>query len=147
MNQDATSRRRTPVHLWIVGILSLLWNSMGAYDYLGTQMWRESHLASMTPAMRAYIDAFPSWAIAAWAFGVWGAFAGSILLLMRSRWAVWAFAISILGLAGSTIYQFAISDGISVMGKGAASFNAVIWVVAIALLFYAVRQRQKGVLA
>ena len=32
------ARRRTPVHLWIVGILALLWNLMGAFDYLATQL-------------------------------------------------------------------------------------------------------------
>ena len=28
----------TPKHLWIAGILSLLWNGYGAYDYLMTEL-------------------------------------------------------------------------------------------------------------
>ncbi len=31
-------RTRTPVHLWIVGVLALLWKGMGAFDDLATQM-------------------------------------------------------------------------------------------------------------
>ena len=34
MNQSTT---KTPVHLWIVGFLAVLWNSGGAYDYVATQ--------------------------------------------------------------------------------------------------------------
>jgi hypothetical protein len=40
-----------------------------------------------------------------WALGVWGALAGSMLLLLRSRRAVTAFAASLVGLAVSTGYQ------------------------------------------
>ena len=29
---------RAPMHLWIVGVLSLLWNAMGVFDYLATKL-------------------------------------------------------------------------------------------------------------
>jgi hypothetical protein len=35
---------RTPVHLWIVGILSLLWNAMGCFDYVMTRMRNTDYL-------------------------------------------------------------------------------------------------------
>lgn len=146
MSEVATSPRRTPVHLWIVGVLSLLWNAFGAFDYLASQLPIESYLAQFTPEQRTYFESFPAWSVAFWALGVWGAFAGSILLLLRSRWAVWSFGISLVGLAGSTVYQFALSDGVAVMGSVAMVMNAVIWVIAILLFVYAVRQRKNGVL-
>ena len=34
-----------PKHLWIVGILSLLWNAMSAFDYKMTQTKNESYMA------------------------------------------------------------------------------------------------------
>ena len=27
---------KAPVHLWIVGILAVLWNAVGAFDYFAT---------------------------------------------------------------------------------------------------------------
>ena len=33
---------KTPVHLWVVGILAVLWNSAGAFDYSATQFRVES---------------------------------------------------------------------------------------------------------
>ncbi len=137
---------RTPVHLWIVGVLSLLWNFMGVFDYLATQLKAEFYLSQFTPEQLAYFQSFPAWMVAGWALGVWGAFAGSIGLLLRQRWAVWAFAVSIAGMVVSSIYSFGLSDGAEVMGSGGVVFTVVIWVVAILLLFYARTQARNGVL-
>ncbi|MCP4895894.1 MAG: hypothetical protein GY906_02880, partial [bacterium] len=38
-------RRGTPIHLWIVGVLALLWNAMGAFDYLATQLKLEFYMS------------------------------------------------------------------------------------------------------
>jgi hypothetical protein len=140
----APSRR--PVHLWIVSILALLWNSFGAFDYVATQSKLDFYLAQFTAEQRDYFASFPAWMEAAWAFGVWGAFVGSIGLLLARGWAVWAFAISVAGLAASTIFNFGMSDGAEVMGQGAVGMTAFIWVVAVALLVYSTRLRSRGVL-
>jgi hypothetical protein len=143
---SAEGPRRTPVHLWIVGVLSLLWNFMGVFDYLATQLGAEFYLSQFTPEQMAYFEGFPSWMVAAWAFGVWGAFAGSIGLLLRKAWAFWAFALSILGLVFSSLYSFVLSNGIEIMGSGGAIFTVLIWIVAILLLLYAQAQKKSGVL-
>ena len=44
-----TAQARTPVHLWIVGILSLLWNCFGAYDYLMTRTHNMEYLKTAMP--------------------------------------------------------------------------------------------------
>jgi hypothetical protein len=103
---------RTPVHLWVVGFLSLLWNCFGAYDYTMTRMRNMDYLASMTPpgvdpnAMLGYLDGMPMYAQFGWGLGVWAALVGSILLLMRHRFAVWAFGASIVGMMLSFGYMF-----------------------------------------
>jgi len=131
---------------WIVSILSLLWNAFGAFDYTMTNLRVPSYLAQFPPGMMDVIDAFPIWVMAAWALGVWGAIAGSILLLMRSRFAVHAFAVSLAGLAASTVYQLGLDlpEGMKSMEVG--FMNLVIWAGALFLLWYAVRQRKARVL-
>ena len=81
-----TEAVKTPWHLWLVGVVSLLWNAFGAYDYTMTNLRNQAYLDSMGyPAEGiAYLDAFPIWAHSGWALGVWGAVIGSVLLLMRS---------------------------------------------------------------
>ncbi len=138
---------KAPVHLWIVGILSALWNAFGCYDYLMTQTGNASYLAMFTAEQRAYFDSYPTWMDASWAFGVWGALAGSLLLLARSRHAVAAFAVSLLGLAIGTAYQYLLSSPPPEMSSNMmVGMNLAIWAVAIALLMYALRMRRNGVL-
>jgi hypothetical protein len=137
---------RAPRHLWIVGVLSLLWNAFGATDYLLTQTNNEAYLSQFTPEQLAYFTDFPAWATAAWALGVWGALAGSILLLMRRRLAMQAFGVSLAGMAISFAYQYGASDVMAVMGGSIVVFTVVIVVVGIALFAYARRQAARGVL-
>ena len=58
---------------------------------------------------KAFFASFPVWMKAFWAIGVWGAIAGSLLLLLRSRHAVTAFGLSLAGLAINSFWQFALS--------------------------------------
>lgn len=96
--------RKTPIHMWIVGIVTLAWNSIGAFNYCITQMRHPLAMAGLTPQQIAYFESFPLWAEVAWALGVWGAIAASILLLLRYRHAVTAAAVSLLGLAGTSLF-------------------------------------------
>lgn len=138
---------RRPVHLWIVGALATLWNAFGCFDYLMTQTRNEQYLAGFTDPQRVYFESFPVWMEAVWAFGVWGGLAGSLLLLARSRHAVTAFAVSLAGLAVSTVYQYVLaSPPEDMMTGGMLAMNLLIWAVAIALLVYALRMRRRGVL-
>ena len=139
-------RAKTPIHLWIVGVVALLWNLMGAFDYLATQTRMESYMANFTEEQLEYFYGFPAWMVACWAFAVWGALAGAIGLLLRKRWAVWMFGISLIGMILTTIYNFGLSNGAEIMGTGAVIFTAIIWVVAIFLLLYSRRLAKQGVL-
>lgn len=136
---------KTPVHLWIVGLLSLLWNAMGAFDYSATELRLEFYMARFTQEQLDYFYGFPAWAIAAWAIAVWTSLLGSIGLLLRRRWAVWMFGLAIAGLAITTLYNL-MSNGFELMGDGAAVFSAIIWAIAALLLFYSLKMAGRGVL-
>jgi hypothetical protein len=139
-------RTRAPWHLWLVGILALLWNAMGAFDYLATQMRWEPYMSQFGESELAYFYGIPAWAVAAWAIAVWGGLLASVGLLLRKRWAVLVFGLSLAGLAVSTLHTFGLSEGAEVMGTTGAIFTAVIWIIAILLFFYARAQAKKGVL-
>ncbi|MGQ2936914.1 MAG: hypothetical protein ACT6RK_22730, partial [Sphingopyxis sp.] len=97
---------------------------------------------------QAYFASFPVWANIGWALGVWGSLLGSLLLLVRSRHAVTAFLVSLIGLALSSVYQFGMHYGdlMRMFGAFPMIFTAVIWVIAIALFLYARSQAARGVL-
>lgn len=142
-----TARAKTPWHLWAVGAVTLAWNGFSAFDYLMTQTRNAAYMANFSAEQRDYFQAFPTWVEATWALGVWGAVAGSVLLLLRSRFAVWAFAVSLVGLLGTTVWQYGMGNlPDSLTGPGYTIFAVVIWAVAIALFLYARRMQARGLL-
>ncbi|MCW3796294.1 hypothetical protein OMW55_00520 [Sphingomonas sp. BN140010] len=141
--------RRTPWHLWAVGIVALLWNGFGAVDYLMTRTRNEAYLGQMgdPQVILNYIDAFPTWASIGWGLAVWGAVAGSLLLLLRSRHAVTAFALSLMGMALSFGWQYLGPPPPPVMTEGPnAVMPILIAVAAVLFLAYAGRALTRGLL-
>jgi hypothetical protein len=150
---DDVQTAKAPMHLWIVGLLSLLWNGFGSYDYLMTRMRNLDYFRSMAPdsdpeAMLAWVEAFPFYAQFGWGLGVWMGLLGSILLLMRNRWAVPVFGLSLLGALLGLGYQIlAAPPPPPPMDEGAfALMPWVIILIAAALYYYAYRQKRTGVL-
>jgi len=127
----------TPWHLWAVGAVALLWNCIGAFDYTMTESRNAAYLAAFTPEQLAYFAGLPKWVVATWATGVWGGVLGSLLLLLRQCRAQQVFAVSLAGMAITFLHNYALSDGIRIMGGGAVVFSAVIFSIGWALLFYA----------
>lgn len=136
----------TPWHLWLVGVLALLWNGIGAFDYLMTQTRNASYMSQFTPEQLAYFYAFPSWVVSSWALSVWGAVLGSVLLLLRKRWAVTVFGVALATMVITTIYNFGLTSGADVMGTFGVIFSVVIFAIAVALFLYARHLASLGVL-
>ncbi|MFZ1744260.1 MAG: hypothetical protein WAT93_15540 [Pontixanthobacter sp.] len=134
---------KTPWHIWVVGLLTLLWNSLGITSYLMTELGKLEALG-FPPDQIAYFDAMPGWAIALWALGVWGAFFGSVLILLRSRFAVPALLVSVLGLIGTTVYE-RVSTTIPAELDNVV-LSAAIWILTFGTLIYASRMRRAGVI-
>jgi len=141
---EATS---APRHLWIIGVVTLLWNLMGAFDYLMTQTRNESYMARFEPAQLEYFYSFPVWLEAFWALAVWGGLLGSVLLLMRKGFAAPVLLVSFVTMLVTTVYNFGFSDGLDTMGAEGAGFTAVIFIVALGLWLYAKAMRTRGVLS
>ncbi|APE26971.1 hypothetical protein [Aurantiacibacter gangjinensis] len=146
-------RASTPWHLWVIGIASLLWHAVGANDYVMTQTRNMDYLRMSAEnanvpldVMLDYFTTFPAWADAAWAFGVWGALAGSILLLLRSRFATFAFYASLAGLFVSTIHQIVGDVPPELSSPFFWAFTGFIIVVTVALAVYCRRMTARGVL-
>ncbi|MET0338348.1 MAG: hypothetical protein ABW063_11395 [Caulobacter sp.] len=139
-------RAKAPWHLWVVGVLSLCWNAFGGFDYIMTQIGDDQYLAALTAEQRAYVAGLPVVMATAWAVGVWAAVAGSVLLLMRSRWAFHAFALSLAGIVVSILYGNLVLHVSEVMAPSALYMNAVITVVGLFLTWYARFLVKRGVL-
>lgn len=143
---DAAKGAGAPKSFWIISAVSLLWNAFGGFDYTMTKLRDPGYLANFPPEMMPYLDAMPVWASVLWALGVWGALAGSILLLLRSRHAVAAFFLSMIAALGSFAYQFGGGMPASMRTSGFLGMTAVIIVSVVFFWWYARKVRAQGFL-
>ena len=143
---------RTPIHLWIVGGIATLWNGFGCFDFFMTRTKGAAYIESMMPtidgdAMMAYINSFPIWAAFGWGLGVWAGLVGSILLLVRHRWAVAVLGLSLIGAVVGIGYQLANPVGIVEVSQGVnGMMSYIIIAIALALFIYARAMQRNGVL-
>ena len=138
----------TPWHIWAVGIISLLWNAMGAMDFTMSNLQTDSYMAQLNEAQAAFFTGFPLWVTLSWGVAVFGAVLGSVLILMRKRLAVPVFLVALVALLVTSLHNFVLSDIkiTDIAGSGAMIFTAVIFVVAFLLLFYSKAQAKSGAL-
>ena len=65
---------KTPWHLWVVGVVGILWNGFGAADFVMTMTMGEAWLRmmKMTEAQIAFMHTYPAWMYVVWFAGTWG---------------------------------------------------------------------------
>lgn len=144
MNDTIDAPTKAPWHLWVVGILTLLFNSVGGFSYTMTRLGRLEQLG-MSEAEIAFFESAPVWSNASWALGVWGAITGSVLILLRSRFAVHAVIVAIIGLLGSNYWQYGVATDVPESLQSPA-LTVMIWVSTLFMLFYSTRMVRAGVL-
>ena len=143
--------RRAPTHLWIVAVVATLWNALGAYDYLMTRMRNMDYLSSMPGIdandLLAWVDSFPIWAQFGWGLGVWAGLIGSLLLFARSRYAVWAFALSLVGIVLGIGYQLLAAPPLrGAEGALHTLMPLAVIVIGVALFVYSRAMDRRGAL-
>lgn len=147
MTNETTSAPRTPWHLWLVGVAGLLWSALGAFDYLMTQTENEGYMSQFTPEQLDFFYGFPTWVVFFWAIAVWGGVLGTILLLSRKRLAAPVLGVSFLSMLVTSVRNFVLVDGASIMGTTGTIFSVLIFAFALGLWLYARAMARRGVLA
>ena len=134
-----------PKWFWIVSVVLLLWNLMGLAVF-GIMMTMIGNAEAMTAAnlndeQQALINATPSWVNISFAVAVIFGVLGCIALLMRRKFAIPLFVISLLGVLAQNTYVFLMSNTVELMGVGLAP---IVITVAILLIPFAIFCAGKG---
>ncbi len=139
---------KAPWHLWLVGVIAVLFNSIGVFDFVMVMAQGAQYMASagMKPEQIAHYQNMPGWMTAVWAIGVWSAFLASILLLMRRKLAFPVFVLSLAAFLISLVYTYVLTDGGTVMGRQMAITSAVIAILLLFFSWYAHAMGKRGVL-
>jgi len=141
------TKNKAPWHIWVVGIIMLLWNSIGCIDFTMTQFNPETWLDKYTQTQRAYFLSFPIWANIAWACGVWGGFLGALMLLFRSSYALSFYGISLGGLIISNVFHLTSADNLELVGGiTGIAFTCFLALIAVLQIWYSRKMIVAGVL-
>lgn len=119
---------------WIFAAVGLLWNLMGCLNYI--MQANADAVAQMPELYQAIIAARPAWATAAFAIAVFGGAVGCILLLLRRRVASAAFVVSLIAIAGHSVFTLRVA--------GVTPSLVLVVLVGVALLWYTSIARRSG---
>ena len=139
---------KAPWHLWLVGVIAVLFNAIGVFDFGMSMAQGPKYMASagMTPDQIAHYQTMPAWMTMVWAVGVFGAFSASILLLMRRKRAFAVFVLSLAAFLVSLLYTYVLTDGGAIMGRQMAMTSAMIALLLVLFSAYARWMGARGVL-
>jgi hypothetical protein len=135
-------------HLWVVGLVSLVWNAGSCYSQVMVLTHNERYFRAgqMTPEMVEYFTTRPLLYDLAANVSVWGGVVAAIGLLMRKSWTVPWVVVSQAAMGLNCIYTLVSPDANKALGaKG--SIPAIILVVLGALLVvYTIKMKRHGLL-
>ena len=132
-----------PWHFYAAGICGVVWGAFSVLRFFAFQLGMLGTSAIADLQLVPFLD-LPMTITAAWAMCSIGALAGAVFLLLRSRWAVQAFTISLVGLMATSLYQFGmVANPISIYDM---PINFAVWVIALLSLHYASRAHAHGLL-
>ena len=139
--QNGPARPRALV--W-VAIAALVWNLIGLAMFWMQVTMDPAQLATLPQPQREVHLATPGWVNVAFAFAVLGGVLGALALLLRRRWAVPMFQVSLLGLLVQMAGAYLVTPAWSAYGPAGLAMPVLLLAIALALLFYARRCAARG---
>jgi hypothetical protein len=124
----------TPTWFKVVAVLALLWNLLGCLAFFSDLRLSPEDLAKLPEAQQALYAMRPGWAVAATAIAVFGGVLGAVGLLVRRKWALPVFALSLLGILVQDFGLFVLAKGASLAGPVAIVMQGIVLAIGIGLV-------------
>lgn len=132
-----------PKWYWIASALALVWMIIGVLAWFADLMMDEAALAKMSAAQQQLYASRPQWIFIVYAIAIFTGLLGAIGLLMRKRWAVVAFAVSLCAIVVQFGYTFTALNAIGLLGPATAlPFPLVIFTIGLLLLGLAIKAKK-----
>ena len=127
MDEDATENDATEssdktspsVWFWVISIIALLWYLMDMSAFFMRVLMTDDVIKAMPDNQQHLYRNMPLWVNIVFAGEVFGGALGCVGLLLRKKWALPLFVVSILGVLSQTFHIYILSDAISTMGTPA----------------------------
>lgn len=128
---------------WIVAVFALVWNLIGvAMWYLQINMTPEKLVAVPEVERRVY-EVMPLWVEIAFAVAVFAGVLGALGLLLKKRWAIAMFLLSLIGVLVQVIGVQVATPAWAAFGPAGLVLPAVLLAIALFLLWYAKKAKAR----
>lgn len=133
-----------PKWFWVISILALLWYLMDMSAYVMRTFMLQDMLMNMPEEQQRLYITMPSWVNAVFAAEVFGGLFGSICLLLKRRFALTLYLISIVGVLLQTSYIYFLSDAIQVIGQAVIIMPLIAILIGIGMILFSKSAIVKG---
>jgi hypothetical protein len=127
-------KKSPPVWFWVISIIALLWFLMDISAFFMRVLMTDDGINAMPANQQHLYRNMPVWVNIVFAGEVFGGALGCVGLLLRRKWALSLFAVSILGVLSQTFHIYFRSDAISVMGASAVVMPLVAILIGIGMI-------------
>jgi len=135
MHTTAASPRRWT--FWVIAFIALLWNLIGMAFFVMQVRLTPEMLAAMPAAQRAVYAATPAWINIVFGVAVVSGVLGAISLLLKKRWAVPLFLVSLLAIVVQLVGAYAVTPVWQSSGAAGLALPVMLVVIALYLWWYA----------
>lgn len=126
-----------------VAFFALIWNVMGVIAFISQITMTAEMLAKLPQAEQDLYANIPLWATIAFALAVWGGLLGCIALMLKKSIACQLFVLSLIGVCVQMFHSFFISNSFDVFGPGGAIMPVMVIIIAIALVRFSFKAKNR----
>jgi ABC-type xylose transport system permease subunit len=134
----------TPVWFWVISVIALAWYLMDTSAFFMRVLMTEEAIKAMPENQQHLYRDMPLWVNIVFACEVFGGTLGCISLLLRKKWALPLFVISLLGVLAQTSNIWFLTDAVSAMGAPAVMMPIVAIIIGTAMVSLAKSAIPKG---
>jgi len=134
---ESSDKTSPSVWFWVISIIALLWYLMDMSAFFMRVLMTDDVIKAMPDNQQHLYRNMPLWVNIVFAGEVFGGALGCVGLLLRKKWALPLFVVSILGVLSQTFYVYFLSDAISTMGTPAVVMPLLAILIGIGMIVLA----------
>ncbi len=135
---------KAPKWFWWVTALALLWFFMDLTAFIMRVFMLEGMIGDMPEGQKNLYLQMPAWVNILFSFEVFGGLLGGVFLVLKKRWALMLFIISLMGTLSQTFYIYFMSEAIALMGPPAIVMPIVAILITLGLILLSRSAISKG---
>ena len=139
-----TSVNKPPIWFWIVSVIALIWNGLGVHGYLSQAYKTSAYTDAYTTEQMDVMNSLPAWYTALFAIAVFSGALGSLLLLLRKKFAKLLLTLSFVAATVQMVYFLFLADLKGVDFSANKYMAYFIIVFAAFLVWFAKNAKTKG---